>query len=711
VYKSLIKIEIYNKQSNESLVITSTSIKMAVAIGLSRYGLNSESIYTSINKYNKFIDETYIDIMTDEDFKIKTNIVVPEIPVAIMPHKMVMNECMDSFVSYIEFDYAKNYFVKRSTVLKKLFFDEVQLFGFYNDHMKSLGFFTPAYALLNVTYDFKDIIFISTNEALQKTLASIGNKINAMCEKTEIAKRLIDYYETNLKKYTKYTKINKGSIFAKFDDISILEAVTIGNPENVDEVIKFADINYGGLKIVSCVGEYYVQSKLEVDDIKIIFSGDAISNKMKFKISFGDKYFIIDRTSFYNYFDTNMTSMDYFNYTEKLYNICSRKWDVRFYIDEFLEDINFYVKTNNCMGVNLQSVLFGGFYGNNGGNPHVNKIIFDRQDIFLKSEYVKDTALAYAGDILVTHYDLHSKHAKIVVTTDTSFGALGNPNKMMIYNDKKIEFELTVNGDGKMLIATSEKDKYLKDGYLLGYKFASTTQDKQYDCVVKLKIPFSATVGTYTYHKYRTNEALVDEIFVPKFGLCHECTKLTPFFDEKSGKFLCCNHGKNFILVPSVQLKYCYSSNDSKFMYGAGAVVKEKIIAIDYDCHKGIHFCINYLDLLNVVGKVKQHDSTTILELPADQIKEIVLVNKPIDELRHELGPHAPAIAGAGIAGAGVGVELVSLMDVNVAPETGVYDVSHETENLIKNSQREVQAQNRGFAHKFFSLFGKSKRE
>jgi len=291
----------------------------------------------------------------------------------------------------------------------------------------------------------------------------------------------------------------------------------------------------------------------------------------------------------------------------------------------------------NC---NLKNVLFGGDYLqlNNDINHDNQEIYYNMIDYIDKKHNF--SSLLYRGNLVITQYG-NCTSSKIFI--DTYISTLQHPpTKMILTNNNKKELELTINTNGNIMVKIDNKQKYLKDDCLIGYKFASIIS-LGYDCVVKLKIPLTSRTATYSYHKYRTEKCIVDDIFIPQTDNCKECKLLginrkTIYYDENKKEFLCSKHVNDFILLPAVHLNYCFSSYDKKFVYYKDQQLIEPLgELINEDCGKGIHFCITYNDLFSHIGHPNIYDESILKKISKDNINKIIGFNNIKDIKKEEI--------------------------------------------------------------------------
>ena len=496
----------------------------------------------------------------------------------------------------------------------------------------------PAFLSFYYNYETNDVLYnygciVNPYDILNKSLC------NKFTEYSKEINMMVEYFNNNIKnKYSVYKYFSKGSIFSVNNDIKVLKIEK-----------EFTNIDF---QIISKSDYLKVQSKnngkknVNINSKNIDISFNKIDdNNILFQIYHNDKYFMIYKISSKIGTKTNMTITDFIIYTKEFANLTENITIESIELNtiltlirscfEFMKNESIFI---NC---NLKHILFDYNieFENNDIEQKYNQEIFYNMINYIDEKPVF-SSLLYRGNLVITQYG-NCTSSKIFI--DTYISTLQHPpTKMILINNNKKEFELRINTNGNILVKTDNKQKYLKDNCLLGYKFARIFS-WGYDCVVKLKIPLTSRIATYSYHKYRTENCIVDDIFIPQTNNCKECALLginrkTIYYDENKKEFLCSKHVNDFILLPAVHLNYCFSSYDKKFIYQLQKENTESLgRLINEDCGRGIHFCITYNDLFSQIGHPIIYDETILEKISKNNINKIIGFNKTENIKKEEI--------------------------------------------------------------------------
>jgi hypothetical protein len=607
-----------------------------------------------VEKYNNYIHKYYSDKIDELGIEINDKKIEPEAKVDNEENIYLKNNKH----KYIEFEFKKP-FQNGTTIFSDLLNYttndnnikpyNIKYYIFINLEVKVVGIWVPAFLSFYYNYQTNDVLYnfgsvVNPYDILNKSLCNNFNEYNKEIN------MMVEYFNNNIKhKYSVYKYFSRESIF-KSNNNDIID-LKIGK----DFINTNFQIN-GKLDYLKIELKKNGKNNVNINSKNINISFNKIDdNNILFQINHNDKYFMIYKISSKIGSKTNMTISDFMHYTKEFviltetittepnecighengfeFNTISSLPALLYNCFKFMKNESTFINNN------LKNVLFGGDYLQSIDiNYDDQEIYYNMIKCFEKEPVI--TSLLYRGNLVISQYGNNTSCTKIVIDTNITTSQ-HPPTKMILTNNNKKELEITINTAGNMLVKTDNKQKYLKDNCLIGYKFASILS-LGYDCVVKLKIPLTSRTATYTYHKYRTEKCIVDDIFIPQTDNCKKCKLLginrkTIYYDENKKEFLCSEHVNDFILLPAVHLNYSFSSYDKKFVYYNDQQLIEPLgELINEDCGRGIHFCINYNDLFSHIGHPNIYDESILEKISKDNINKIIEFNKIVDIKKEE---------------------------------------------------------------------------
>lgn len=195
-----------------------------------------------------------------------------------------------------------------------------------------------------------------------------------------------------------------------------------------------------------------------------------------------------------------------------------------------------------------------------------------------------------------------NKVTKVNCEQYTSDGTVVNNTTSYYSKQKKTEgFKLDPDGRFTPLVENSQ-NLYPNASGMIGYKL---TKFRGFSVITVLDVPLTSRIDTGDHIKYRTNEAIVIDMFIPCNGLCNVCSKNT-FLCNENNDFMCSQHMTGIARVnPYFYIPESYSAlfnTGYKYSVDQVALPTSRDFKIrSQNCGIGIHFCKDIMLLLNYV--------------------------------------------------------------------------------------------------------------